>query len=166
MLYLDGIFYCCFSSRAIGTFHVAEEKWDIHPHPLSTLYDRARIRRNFLIEFDGELQLLMIGPHNRVFKLDRSKMNWFQVDNLSNRSLFIENEDSESNVSIISDPMEGEELSHLANTIFRFGYWCYFDCLCLFANPCARHSKLPKIYDCAWKDRRMQKIWIQPPKRR
>ncbi|KDO59550.1 hypothetical protein CISIN_1g0460642mg, partial [Citrus sinensis] len=84
--------------------------------------------------------------------LDRSKMNWFQADNLSNRSLFVEDEDSVSNVSIISDPMEGEELSHLVNTIFQFDYSCYFDCF--------------GIYDCAWKDKRMQKIWIQPPKRR
>ncbi|KAK9215471.1 hypothetical protein WN944_007476 [Citrus x changshan-huyou] len=68
----------------------------------------------FLIEFDGELQVLRVSPHCCVLKLDRSKVNWFQVDNLSNLSLFIE--DETSNVSIISDPME-EESGHLANTI-------------------------------------------------
>lgn len=102
----------------------------------------------FLTEFDGELQVLRVSPHCCVLKLDRSKVNWFQVDNLSNLSLFIE--DATSNVSIISDPME-EESGHLANTILWFDHSCCFNCPS-FAKSTSKPHPTPNIYDCDWKD--------------
>ncbi|KAK9215475.1 hypothetical protein WN944_007480 [Citrus x changshan-huyou] len=82
-----------FPTCAVGTFDVAQAKWKSHPHSLSGL-DYVPKNSTFLVEIDGDLHL---------FKLDRPNRQWFQIDNLSNRSVFIDGTDNAfCNVSTIS----------------------------------------------------------------
>lgn len=134
---MEGVFYCSFDEpREIGAFNVALEEWKIYPHPASITPLESS---DFLFEFNGNLLLAHYIPVKwRFFMLDRSQMNWSEVEVnkfLEKRTLFI----GRGETIIIA--AEEEEASALANRVHV--------CFCRSRIPCPeRNNFFPNIHEC------------------
>ncbi|KAH9688478.1 F-box/kelch-repeat protein [Citrus sinensis] len=162
MVRADGFLYCSFFSLdAIVAFNVASQNWEILPYPPSILF-----MYKYLTEYDGSLLILAKVVNSsgyRVFTLNRSQMDWFEIECLDDRALFM------GASCLWWVPVE--KGCAFANIMHWFGPYSYIrDQWSEFIRkPVESDSSkvAPRIrgYEY-WKEEDTTQIWIQPPVRR
>lgn len=152
--YADGVLYCSYQQTAMAAFNIALKVLKKFPYPCKGIDNGFS---DYLIETGGTLLLchgfnrnfIRCHESNRysVFKLDQSEseMKWIRVQNLDNRSLFL------NDYTPLFTPGPMNEKSELANTI-------HLDCCSYYYSVCA---KISKIYD--WQYGHLKHCCVQLP---
>ncbi|XP_042492040.1 F-box/kelch-repeat protein At1g57790-like isoform X2 [Macadamia integrifolia] len=85
-----GLFYCFDEEGKLGSFDLERGSWNVFR--TSCRHDMSEYDQNFLVECDGNLLSVFIGPYGRwirVCRLDQSKMLWKDVNSLGDWMLFL-----------------------------------------------------------------------------
>uniref|UniRef100_A0A0D3H0W7 F-box domain-containing protein n=1 Tax=Oryza barthii TaxID=65489 RepID=A0A0D3H0W7_9ORYZ len=96
----DGKFYCLGRKGNLGVFDPTSNTWRIldKPEPIHVemdLFEQDHIGREFcyLVDMDGELIPVFLRNANelpRVFKLNRTKISWVEVEDIGGGALFLD----------------------------------------------------------------------------
>ncbi|XP_024039543.1 F-box/kelch-repeat protein At1g57790 [Citrus clementina] len=158
MVCADGFLYCSFFSlEAIVAYNVASQNWEILPYPPSILF-----MYKYLTEYDGSLLIfgkVVNSSGYRVFTLNRSQMDWFEIECLDDRALFM-------GASCLWW-VPAEKGCAFANTMHWFGPYSYI------RDQWSEFIRKPVESDSSkvaprtrgyeyWKEEDTTQIWIQP----
>ncbi|KAL3498694.1 hypothetical protein ACH5RR_041426 [Cinchona calisaya] len=106
-----GRYYCLGADGNVGIYNPKDHTCDVILKPLDTKVIES-LRQAFFAEFDGKLLAVFVYGHERevhVWRLNLSKMNWFPVQSLGDKMLF---------VSRGSSFVETASVSGIANKIY------------------------------------------------
>ncbi|KAK3200279.1 hypothetical protein Dsin_023694 [Dipteronia sinensis] len=87
LIYIEGVFYCAFYNRVMGSFNLATQEWKTYRYP--TRICSAPYSEKYLIDFDGMLLLASyaydesrLGKRWSLYLFD--DFNWCETENLDN----------------------------------------------------------------------------------
>ncbi|KAJ4719513.1 F-box family protein [Melia azedarach] len=162
---------CCMFSEQLFVFNPETKTMKTYPHSINLpAVTVEEVTANRLIESESDEKLLMIYFDRdchciRVFYLDSSQMNWFELENLADKLLFVGYTDS------ISVPARGKA-SELANTVNLksgesfFSYFPRGPRLLHSSNAQMNYSWIQQPW-WGWNNiQELNTVWIQPPSSR
>ncbi|KAL5783685.1 hypothetical protein ACOSP7_008714 [Xanthoceras sorbifolium] len=161
--YINGVFYFTFENKnsVMGAFTPGLPEWKAYPYAHKfSVYNDSLIESNddgenmLMASYDGTIEQWY------VYELDKTKLNWYEIEKLGNRMLF---------VSCTSSSLQRKGTGALANTIHIADNNYRLECSSLSYNT--QYQSCPQIY--GWIEantqrmkiftQRMKIIWIEPP---